>query len=249
MTVKKNDVPKAERRKRDIIAGSYPLLQPGWDVIHQTVRGINPERARRGFEVRRMYHGRTHSLNAWAENPPTLRAAPVIRSSVVLSHRPSSVTLQNDMSTFLDIAVFLDYCVKHTLHTPEHAMREKERNHLYLIELFTGLGVYTVLLVAANRYGPGMPAGALRTALLVSPMLGFGLGLWAVVRGFRRMDEYLRVRTLEAIAIAAAVTAGWTFAYGFLENAGFPRLSMFNVWTVMGAVWGGVVCLRRLLNR
>jgi hypothetical protein len=24
---------------------------------------------------------------------------------------------------------------------------------------------------------------------------------------------------------------------------------MFNVWTVMGAVWGGVVCLRRLLNR
>jgi uncharacterized protein (DUF697 family) len=128
-------------------------------------------------------------------------------------------------------------------------MREKERNHLYLIELFAGLGVYTVLLLAANTYGPGMPPGALRTAVLASPMLGVGLGMWAVIRGFGRMDEYVRIRTLEAIAIAAGVTAGWTFSYGFLENAGFPKLSMFTVWTVMGTVWGAVVCIRRLLNR
>jgi hypothetical protein len=28
-----------------------------------------------------------------------------------------------------------------------------------------------------------------------------------------------------------------------------PRLSMFAVWPVMGAVWGSVSCVRSLLNR
>ena len=51
------------------------------------------------------------------------------------------------------------------------------------------------------------------------------------------------------MAIAAAVTAGWTFTYGFLENAGYPRLSMFIVWPVMGAVWGLLACIDTLRHR
>lgn len=128
-------------------------------------------------------------------------------------------------------------------------MREKEAARLYSVELFAGLGMYTVLLMAALKYGPGMPEGALRIALMVSPMLGFGLGVRAIARQLARSDEFMRLRTLEAVAIAAAVTAGWTFTYGFLENAGFPKLSMFTVWPVMGGVWGGVVCIRRLANK
>jgi hypothetical protein len=126
-------------------------------------------------------------------------------------------------------------------------MREKEAGRRYMIELFSGLGIYMVLLFAAITYAPGMPRAS-GTALMVSPMIGFCLALWAIVRQFARMDEYQHLRSLQAIAIAAAVTAGWTFTYGFLENAGYPRLSMFTIWPVMGAVWGGVVCGRRLLN-
>lgn len=128
-------------------------------------------------------------------------------------------------------------------------MLEKQARNRYLVELFAGLGIYMILLMAALKYAPGMPAGALRTAVMVSPMFGFALGVWAIVRQMARMDEYLRQQTLEAIGIAAAVTAGWTFTYGFLENAGFPRMSMFMVWPVMGGVWGVVVCVRRLLDR
>lgn len=36
---------------------------------------------------------------------------------------------------------------------------------------------------------------------------------------------------------------------GFLETAGFPRLSMFWVWGVMGALWGAHTCLRGLFTR
>ena len=71
-------------------------------------------------------------------------------------------------------------------------------------------------------------------------MLPILLAIWAIVRQVRRSDEFIRKTTMEHIAIAAAVTAGWTFTYGFLENAGYPRLSMFTVWPVMGAVWGGL---------
>ena len=127
-------------------------------------------------------------------------------------------------------------------------MRQKEVFRRYHIELFSGLALYMLLLFAAIRYAPGVADKSLRTALWVSPMLGFALALVAIVKALRRMDEYSHIRSLEAIAIAAAVTAGWTFTYGFLENAGYPKLSMFTVWPVMGAVWGGVVIVRRVFN-
>ncbi len=128
-------------------------------------------------------------------------------------------------------------------------MREREVAKVYLRELFASLAVYGALLVAALTFGPPMAPGVGRVLVLISPMLGFCLAVWAVARQFRRIDEFIRQSNLENIAIAAAVTAGWTFTYGFLENAGFPRLSMFTVWPVMGAIWGVLVIARGLSNR
>jgi hypothetical protein len=63
------------------------------------------------------------------------------------------------------------------------------------------------------------------------------------------MDEFMRLRSLEGIAIAAAVTAGLSLSYGFLESAGFPRVSMFWVWGVMGVTWALHTCLRCVFSR
>jgi hypothetical protein len=128
-------------------------------------------------------------------------------------------------------------------------MREKEAGKRYQIELFAGLTIYVVLLVTAIKFGQNIPNGSVRTALMVSPMLGFGLVMWAIVRSFGRMDEYIHQRSLQAIAIAAGVTAGWTFTYGFLEIAGYPKLSMFTVWPVMGFTWAGTNLIRKFSNR
>ena len=128
-------------------------------------------------------------------------------------------------------------------------MREKEAGRRYMVELFSSLAIYGVVLTAVLSYAPGVTDKALRTVLMVSPMLGFCLAVWAIARQFGRMDEYQSLRGLQALAISAAVTAGWTFTYGFLELAGYPKLSMFTVWPVMGAVWFGITCTRNLLNR
>jgi hypothetical protein len=119
----------------------------------------------------------------------------------------------------------------------------------YYIEMGLSFLVYAVLLFAAIRFGRPMTVGLLRTAVLLTPMIGFGLAIWAIARHLGRIDEYLRQQLLETFAMGAAITAAVTFSYGFLETAGFPFVSMFWVWPVMGASWGLVGIARALLKR
>lgn len=128
-------------------------------------------------------------------------------------------------------------------------MHEKRVGKLYLRELMGSLLLYTVLLFAAIRWGRPMDEGAARTLVLLSPMIGFGLALWAIARHVGRIDEYVRMRLLENVALAAAITAGLTFSYGFLETAGYPKLSMFVVWCVLCGATILVQLLRKLLDR
>jgi hypothetical protein len=112
-------------------------------------------------------------------------------------------------------------------------MYEQRVSRAYNLELFVSLAVYALLLVGSIRFGRPMAEGVLRTVILLAPMLGFGLMIRALVRHVARVDEYQRVRLLENIALAAAITAALSFSYGFLETAGYPKLSMFSVWIAL----------------
>jgi hypothetical protein len=133
-------------------------------------------------------------------------------------------------------------------------MHEKRVARAYRIDLWTAIAVYVVLLLASIRYGRPMDDGLLRTVVLLAPMIGFALMIRAIARHVARIDEYQRLRMLESVALAFAITGAVTFSYGFLETAGFPKLSMFSVWIVMGASWGlvnlvrGVAARRTLLS-
>jgi len=105
------------------------------------------------------------------------------------------------------------------------------------------------VLVGSIHIGRPMEPGPARTLLLMSPAIPLLFAVWAIVRQFGRMDEFVRLRSLENFAIAAAVTACVSFTYGFLEGAGFPKLSMFWVWGLMGLTWGAVAGLRCLVSR
>jgi len=128
-------------------------------------------------------------------------------------------------------------------------MTEKSRNTRYFAELSGALLLYVLVLVVSLRLVPDANPGAVRIALAVMPALPLMLMIWVIARHFRRIDEYLQRVSLESIAIAAAVVAGLSLTYGFLENAGFPRLSMFVVWPLMGATWGVLALVRGLRER
>ena len=125
-------------------------------------------------------------------------------------------------------------------------MLERDATRKYQKELFGAIGIYTVVLFGSLKLEGSMAHGPLRTALLISPALPIGLAIWAIARQFRRMDEFVRMRQLEMLSIAVAVTAGLSLTYGFMENAGFPRLTMFFVWPVMGGVWATLAILDKL---
>ena len=128
-------------------------------------------------------------------------------------------------------------------------MREREALKKYRLELGAAMVVYAGALIGSIHLGRPMEPGLARTLLLLSPALPLVLTIWAIVRQFGRMDEFVRLRSLENFAIAGALTAGLTFTYGFLETAGFPKLSMFWVWSLMGAAWAVIAGLRCLVSR
>jgi hypothetical protein len=128
-------------------------------------------------------------------------------------------------------------------------MKERDGNRKYFFELFSAFGLYGIVLFGSISIGRPMEPGLARTLLLVSPMLPLGLAIWAIARHFRRVDEFVRLRSLESLSIAAGATAALSLTYGFLESAGFPKISMGFVWPVMGAVWGLHVCLRCWFTR
>ncbi len=128
-------------------------------------------------------------------------------------------------------------------------MLEREAKRKYYLEMGAVLALYAVTLVGSIYLGQKMEPGTARTALLLTPVIPVLLMVWVLVRQFSRMDEFVRLRSLEAFSVAGAITAGLTFTYGFLEGAGFPRLSMFWVWGVMGISWGAVSCWRSLFKQ
>jgi hypothetical protein len=128
-------------------------------------------------------------------------------------------------------------------------MLERESRRKYQLELGGSMVLYIGVLFGSIYVAKPMDASTARTVLLMSPMIPLLLAVWAIARQFGRMDEFVRLRTLEGLAIGAAVTAALSLTYGFLESAGFPKLSMFWVWPVMGFVWGLAACARRLFAR
>jgi hypothetical protein len=126
---------------------------------------------------------------------------------------------------------------------------QQKINRMYLMELGGSLAVYMALLFAAIHFGRPMVEGTARSLVLVSPMIGFLLMLWTIARHFSRIDEYMRLRLLENIAIGAGITAGLTFTYGFLETAGLPHISMFTVWMVLCGSVGVTQLMRKVLGR
>jgi hypothetical protein len=128
-------------------------------------------------------------------------------------------------------------------------MHDKKIMWAFFREFGGSLLIYSLILVCAIVYGQQMPDSLVRTVVLVSPMIGICLSIWAMARHLGRIDEYQRQVTLETYAISAALVGGISFTYGFLETAGFPKLSMFTIWPLMAAMWGVIGMVRAFTHR
>ncbi len=109
----------------------------------------------------------------------------------------------------------------------------------YLIELSMAILAYAVVTAVSLKLLQGRVDSLVwQTLLTLSPLLPLIAVCISVLRHIRRIDEMQRLIMFEALAIAFASTAVITMGYGFLENIGWPRLSMFVVLPLMAVLTG-----------
>jgi hypothetical protein len=128
-------------------------------------------------------------------------------------------------------------------------MRTKEQMKLYYRELGGSIVIYVAILVPSVMFGPGIHSEPWRSLVMISPMIGFCLMIWAIARQVGRADEFIRKMQMENFALASALTTGLSFTYGFLESAGYPRQSMFLVCGVMGIALFVLSTVRKTCHR
>jgi hypothetical protein len=87
-----------------------------------------------------------------------------------------------------------------------------------------------------------MPAGGLRSALILAPLLTVALVMGVAVWIHQDSDEYIRSRMQRAAMLTAVTMALLGMAWCFFELLGFPRLSM--VWPVL--LGWGLFCVQLL---
>ncbi|MGE6662705.1 hypothetical protein ACQKEK_18475 [Pseudomonas sp. NPDC077408] len=107
----------------------------------------------------------------------------------------------------------------------------------FLVQFWLAMAVYAGAVIASSLLLAQVQDGALRIASALLPVLPMIAVATVVIRHIRHLDELARKIHLEGLAVAFVGTALVTFSYGFLETAGFPRLSMFMVWSLMGPLW------------
>jgi uncharacterized membrane protein (DUF485 family) len=114
----------------------------------------------------------------------------------------------------------------------------KSKAGRYLVALLASLGFYVLLLIASGFAQQWLaPTGAGRVVIGLMPMLGALVVAVTVIGTLRQLDELQRRIQLEAIAMSFVGTALITFAWGFAEDAGLPRMSTFAVWPLMAVLW------------
>jgi hypothetical protein len=122
-----------------------------------------------------------------------------------------------------------------------------EIHRRYAIEFSAAMIAYAIVLVGSIKLLGLYGETAWRYPLALSPIIPAAGALIAFVRFFRSVDELEQRMHLEGFAFAFGASALATFAYGFLEGAGFPHLNWTFVWPVMAAFWavGGVLARNR----
>ncbi|MFN2448162.1 MAG: hypothetical protein ABR508_00005 [Candidatus Baltobacteraceae bacterium] len=117
-------------------------------------------------------------------------------------------------------------------------LREKQIARRYTIQLAGLMALYVVVLLASIRtlqthhFGPVLQALVAATPAL--PMFGV---VAAVIQFMLGIDELQRQIHLEALAIAAGITAALAMTYTFLEGAGLPHSQAWWAFACVDIIW------------
>lgn len=114
----------------------------------------------------------------------------------------------------------------------------KNAARTYIIQFGLSMLGYVVVLLVSVSLLNGNPHAPWRIPVALAPIVPSAFALAVFVRYLGRMDELQRRIQFDAIALSFGATGILTFAYGFLENVGFPQLSWIWILPLMVVLWG-----------
>jgi hypothetical protein len=111
----------------------------------------------------------------------------------------------------------------------------------YLREFIYSMLAYIITL-SLSLIGLGFFAdykiNAAQVIVSLAPVVPIIFMILSFLKYLNSIDELQQKIQLLAIGFAAGVTSLLTFSYGFLENVGFPPISLLWVFPVMILLWG-----------
>ena len=114
---------------------------------------------------------------------------------------------------------------------------QRQVHRRYVRRTALGFGSYVVVLVPVLWWLSQGQETWWRVPVALLPVLPIAYGLWSMRKYFREADEMVKRIQLEGFTFGFAGAAMTTLTYGFLEIAGFPRLSAWWYWSAMGLFW------------
>jgi hypothetical protein len=108
----------------------------------------------------------------------------------------------------------------------------------YIVEFGAAMAAYVIVLIISVLLLQQNLDAPWRVPLALAPVVPTIFALAAFLHFLRRMDELQRQIQLEGIGLSFGATAILTFAYGFLENVGFPQVSLIWILPLMVMLWG-----------
>ena len=112
---------------------------------------------------------------------------------------------------------------------------------VYMREFIYSMIAY-ILTLALSLIGLGFfadyPLNIARIIVALAPVVPIIFMILSFLKYLNGIDELHQKIELLAIGFAAGATSLLTFSYGFLENVGFPPISLLWVFPVMIMLWG-----------
>lgn len=113
----------------------------------------------------------------------------------------------------------------------------------YTFEFGGAMLAYIVILVGVVASRPHSE----NTWIEVLPALPLILAFWAIIRQYRRLDEFYKRIHAQAFALGAMILGLGVTVWGFAENAGMPALQTIWIAPALIALWG--LCLPIVMRR
>jgi hypothetical protein len=119
----------------------------------------------------------------------------------------------------------------------------------YLLEIGAATGLY-VLAVAVRPWLVGhAPNADLAIAAKLLPVVPIWLTFLAVWRYYRRIDEFERLKLLQAVSIAFGIGSCLIVTYSFLADAGMPELAITWAWPTLACSWALTTAIMLIAKR